>query len=441
MAIQPGPGYTFTSSSLGTNLNIQQPWSDWQPVADQTILQFQVTASITGAQVRVQLAKGAVNYSQSTMPAVWLNPHTNVRQCLLKNTSVRPSISAVDGGTASSPWMENGGYYVLPGAGFYYVAISKPDFDGGNTDGGISNSLLMQQNRPFVSIFSSESYLYYSIFDETGPSMYVNMTNLQRMDGYDAESTDLDADWGACHTTWFNPVKYGYACKIIATIEVTGAGPTLAANVAQHVVGSIDMAVPLQFYGTSLRDVAGETEEDDPYNVNEEAGFIHVVNHQMRTNMNSLPVAVATGYYLDMLGPADWTQTDFYLWDDCTGVACKHPFEVKRSGMAESIVWSICEGTVNNITPDPAFDTFTMEDGFVWLRVMYDDTSGSYPFAGAYGVIAEHGPTVPADTDNYGHIVIAEINADVVTQLVTGSLWSDRLKLGTATATYYFARV
>ena len=30
MTIQPGTGYTFTSSSLGTNLNIQQPWSEWQ---------------------------------------------------------------------------------------------------------------------------------------------------------------------------------------------------------------------------------------------------------------------------------------------------------------------------------------------------------------------------------------------------------------------------
>jgi hypothetical protein len=29
MSIQPGSGYTFTSSSLGTNLNIQQPWSEW----------------------------------------------------------------------------------------------------------------------------------------------------------------------------------------------------------------------------------------------------------------------------------------------------------------------------------------------------------------------------------------------------------------------------
>lgn len=29
MSIQPGPGYTFSSSSLGTALNIQQPWAPW----------------------------------------------------------------------------------------------------------------------------------------------------------------------------------------------------------------------------------------------------------------------------------------------------------------------------------------------------------------------------------------------------------------------------
>lgn len=442
MSVQPGTGYTFTSSSLGTNLSVEKPWAPWTLMpSDETILQFQVLTSIVGEQIRVQLAKGAVNYAQSTMPAIWLNPHTNVRQCKLLKSSVRPGITAVDGGTSLSPWMENGGYYILPGTGFYYVTISKPDFDGENTDGGILNSLLMEQNRPFISIFSSANIIYDTIFSETGPSLYVNMTNLQRMEGYDAESTGLDEDWGACRTTWFNPAKYGYSCKIIAIIEVTGEGSTLAATVAQHVVGSIDMAVPLQFYGTSLRDVAGETEEDDPYNLNEASGFAQIANYEMRSNMNGLTAAVSTGFYLDMLGPVDWTQTDYYLWDDCTGEACKHPFYVRRTGVAESNVWSVCEGMVNNITPDPAFISFTMEDGFVWLRVMYDNSSGEYPFTGAYGIIVQHGAVVPADTDNYGHIVIAQITADVVTQLVTGSLWSDRLKLGSSTASYYYARV
>jgi hypothetical protein len=31
MAIQPGVGYNFTSSSQGINLNIQQSWSEWDP--------------------------------------------------------------------------------------------------------------------------------------------------------------------------------------------------------------------------------------------------------------------------------------------------------------------------------------------------------------------------------------------------------------------------
>lgn len=29
MSLQPGVGYTFTSSSLGTNLNVETPWAVW----------------------------------------------------------------------------------------------------------------------------------------------------------------------------------------------------------------------------------------------------------------------------------------------------------------------------------------------------------------------------------------------------------------------------
>jgi hypothetical protein len=31
MAIQPGPGYIFSASSLGENLTITPPWSEWDP--------------------------------------------------------------------------------------------------------------------------------------------------------------------------------------------------------------------------------------------------------------------------------------------------------------------------------------------------------------------------------------------------------------------------
>ena len=93
---------------------------------------------------------------------------------------------------------------------------------------------------------------------------------------------------------------------------------------------------------------------------------------------------------------------------------------------------------INNVLPDPEFDTFTMTDGLVWLKVVYD--GNSFP-GGGYAITSGHGATVPADTNSEGYIVIASITDDVVTQLVGGSLWGDRIKIGTQTATYYFAQV
>jgi hypothetical protein len=51
------------------------------------------------------------------------------------------------------------------------------------------------------------------------------------------------------------------------------------------------------------------------------------------------------------------------------------------------------------------------------------------------------GTPVPSDTDAEGYILIATVSGSTVTQIVTGSLWADRLKMGTQTAQYYFARV
>lgn len=393
----------------------------------------------------MQIAKGAVNYCVSQMPFIWKNPQVDKRQIWLYGTSVRPDIGKVNlGAQESSPWMEDGGYYTLPGAGFYYVVICKPDFNGFNNskgdDPGWTNSELLQQNVPFICIFKSNDAIYPKVFSETGPSLYTQWTNIQRMSGYDSDSTGLEADWGACHTTWFNPVKYGYACKIIATVEVTTVEGQLNAEVRQHVIGSIDLPVEQQFFGTILVDEKDWKEDtDDPYNINEVANFSNVVNTNLRVSMNALPVSVATGFYLKMLSPDDWTDTNYNLYYDCSGEACKHPFYVRRTGSTGATpVWSVCEGMINNVLPDPAFDSFQLSDGFVWLRVKFDVT---FPDTAPYGIIVENGLTVPADTDEYGHIVIAEINDDVVTQLVTGSLWGDRIKLGTATATYYFARV
>jgi hypothetical protein len=444
MSIQPGPGYTFNASSQGINLSIEKSWERWND--EPMVQQFQVAAFVVNNQARMMLAKGAVNYSVSQMPFIWKNPQIDKRQIWLYGTSVRPGIGKVNlDAPQSSPWMEDGGYYTLPGAGFYYVVICKPDFNGFNNskgdDPGWTNSELLQQNVPFICIFSSNSDIYSKVFSETGPSLYTQWTNIESMEGYDADSTSLPADWGACHTTWFNPVKYGYACKIIATVEVSMVGTGLSAEVRQHVIGSIDLPMEQQFFGTMLINEKDWKEEtNDPYNINEESNFNNVVNKNLRTSMNALPVSVATNFYLKMLSPDDWTDTNYNLYYDCTGAACKHPFYVRRTGSTgETPVWSICSGTVNNLLPNPAFDSFQLSDGVVWLAIQFDGTN--YPATGAFGITAGNGLSVPADTDSVGHIVIATITEDVVTQIVTGSLWTDRIKLGTGQATYYFSRV
>jgi hypothetical protein len=241
MSLQPGNGYNFVSSGQGTSLDINQPYTSSPgdsflfgislpnpppfppfpdingspfPTFDDALDQFIVETVVVGSQQYIRIASGAVNFTQSNMPLILTGAYTDTRQVWINKVAVRPGITATDGGEAGSPWMENGGYYSLPSSGEYYVTICKLDFDGAET-----TSSLLQQNTPFVAIFSSDNALYSKIFSETGPSLYVNKHNVQKMTGYDAASTGLDGDFGNCHTTYFNPVKIGYSVKVIAIIN------------------------------------------------------------------------------------------------------------------------------------------------------------------------------------------------------------------------------
>jgi hypothetical protein len=65
--------------------------------------------------------------------------------------------------------------------------------------------------------------------------------------------------------------------------------------------------------------------------------------------------------------------------------------------------------------------------------------------------IIDGGNTAPFTPDDnvFGFLVIGTITVDSITapttftvnQNVTGSLWADRLKLGSSTANYYYARI
>ena len=67
MSIQPGVGYTFTASSVGTNINIQEAWSPWSSIAYQEaehpfkIVNVYIATTGGVTSVRYQVVSGTIN--------------------------------------------------------------------------------------------------------------------------------------------------------------------------------------------------------------------------------------------------------------------------------------------------------------------------------------------------------------------------------------------
>jgi hypothetical protein len=90
MAIQPGPGYTFTSSSLGTNLNIQQPWSEWN--GGDSLCPLEVyNLRNDGETIKFNVYPGMVN-----------NQLVRSNDMVLLTDSPPPDIAAFTGGVTTS---------------------------------------------------------------------------------------------------------------------------------------------------------------------------------------------------------------------------------------------------------------------------------------------------------------------------------------------------
>ena len=170
------------------------------------------------------------------------------------------------------------------------------------------------------------------------------------------------------------------------------------------------------------------------------------------------------------------------------GVVSGHPFKIinvalRTSGGATTVTYQVQSGTMNNLVPTlddyasgttvkldrvtagvanpptaeivTAFYDATTKTSYITLRAgaktaspyTYpddDDTSNQYP-----QIISGNTFPVTPDSNTWGYLVIGTITVDNITtpttftvsQNVTGSLWADRIKLGSATATYYYARI
>jgi len=163
-----------------------------------------------------------------------------------------------------------------------------------------------------------------------------------------------------------------------------------------------------------------------------------------------------------------------------------HPFKIvnvalRTSGGSTTVTYQVQSGAINNLVPliddyasgtDVKLDRVTAgvanpptaelvssnydattKTSYITLRAGPSASTGAYPDSddttNRYPVIIGGNVPLTPDTDTWGFLTIGTITVDSITapttftvnQTVSGSLWADRLKLGTATATYYYARI
>jgi hypothetical protein len=218
-------------------------------------------------------------------------------------------------------------------------------------------------------------------------------------------------------------------------------------KVSQMHVGSQDIVIPCELNATFLMNKADVTEAEDPYYINEATtpdAWGNVVNNEDAIAANALGFipAWATPVVNGTVPRTFDTRILNYAEEaGCTDEPSDmHPFKVihveTTGGLSE---YRIVSGTVNNVTPGNIASTITVSTSTyeVWVKAPF--ASGLFP--NPTGFEWNIGTPLPSDTDAEGYIRIATVNGATVTQYVTGSLWADRIKLGSATATYYYARV
>jgi len=167
------------------------------------------------------------------------------------------------------------------------------------------------------------------------------------------------------------------------------------------------------------------------------------------------------------------------MYDGAAQDTCS-PFKVKNVqevtvGESTIVTYEICPGTFNNEMPQVyneteevfeylddltagyqlILDFASTSSSIVYLRVGKDASTNQFPPsspispydpADPYPTVFNTGGALPADTDTYGYLALAKVNAlgsgaYSVDQYVTGSLWGDRIKLAGITARYYYARI
>jgi hypothetical protein len=247
MSIQPGPGYTFTSSSLGTNLNIQQPWSEWNGV-DALVQQFECKVVSEsdgegGVNYFLQTYKGVVDYTWSQFP---FRPEPDgtggetafrsfQNQARITDWAVYRNGTRTLGTDGTSEWMASNGKIEILNADYvggsnqWLVCISKIDW--WDKDSWLSAYRLIDAEKPFVSVFpADDTTATDTLLAPQGSSMHTGGVLYAESNAYAIAALALDPPV---------PIQIGYTVKKIASIDWNTT--TLSWDVTQYEYGPITL--------------------------------------------------------------------------------------------------------------------------------------------------------------------------------------------------------
>ena len=189
-----------------------------------------------------------------------------------------------------------------------------------------------------------------------------------------------------------------------------------------------------------------------------------------------MAIGKGTGYNFNTSNNQASLSVDKEFFDYYDGSGGAHPFKVINityDSAGSAWLFQVVPGTLNNTVPQILEDAVwvkldrtsgglpdwpisvltpfdaTTHECFIYLRAGKDATSGAFPSTDDTSTDYPRivcSDTALSDTDTYGYVLLAKATEGTgpvctVVQYVTGSLWGDRLKTGTDTARYYYARI
>jgi len=243
MAIQPGVGYTFTSSSQGTNFTIQTPWQLWNYGQDEQFQQFQcvVIKQKVGEVTKHYLKtyKGVVNYTWSNFPFCPEDTgsgsgaafFTSEKQARITDWAVYANGTRTAGTATSGPdfeWMASNGKLELPtGATGKSVVVTISKIDWWDASSWLSAYRTIDAEKPFIAVFDAADANINGILSQQGGTRWTPNTIWKN-------GTDITFSGPV-------PLTIGYTYKKIAQLDWNDT--TLSWDVTQYLVGPIDLPI------------------------------------------------------------------------------------------------------------------------------------------------------------------------------------------------------